>query len=168
MSENYNLRKISFEKNDDVKQCLDIYNYYILNSSATFEEEALSLSCFEKRIKNIALNYPFFIVEKDNEILGYAYLDKFNERSAYRYTADLSIYLKEDCVSKNLGSILYEKIESEAKNAGFRTIVSIITENNEKSINFHKKFGFLKAGFLKDIGEKFGKRLGVYYFIKEI
>ena len=40
----------------DVKQCLEIYNYYIESTCFTLEEEKLSLEDFKKRCDNILKN----------------------------------------------------------------------------------------------------------------
>ena len=41
--------------------------------------------------------------------------------------------------------------------------IPIITSENEKSLRFHEKHGFVKRGEFVDVGYKFGKTLGVYY-----
>lgn len=87
---------IRIVKNEDVGQILDIYNGYVLTSTATFEETPPDPGSFAARVKRIAGSYPYLVAEEDGKIVGYAYLDKFNERSAYRKTADLSIYLAPD------------------------------------------------------------------------
>ena len=77
---------------EDLARCLEIYNYYIENTVITFEETPLSAEAWTDRIRRIRDAYPFLVAEEDGVIVGYAYLDSYNSRSAYRYTADLSIY----------------------------------------------------------------------------
>ena len=110
----------------------------------------------------------FLVAEDDGEVLGYAYLDKFNERSAYRFSADFSIYLSYDRVRRGVGSLLLSEIEKHAKGAGIKNIISIITEENAASVAFHKKHGFIFAGESKSVGLKFGKTLSVKYYQKTI
>lgn len=78
-------------KKEDIRRCVEIYNYYIINSTATFEEQPLTEAQFAERVKRISADYPYLVAEEDGKVVGYAYLDKYNERSAYRFTADLSI-----------------------------------------------------------------------------
>ena len=74
------------------------------------------------------------VAEEDGAVVGYAYLDAYNERSAYRYTADLSIYLAHSCMGRGVGSQLLTAIEHEGEKMGLHSIVAIITEENARSI----------------------------------
>ncbi len=153
---------------EDIKSCLDIYNYYILNSCYTLEEDALSLDAFTSRVNRISKNYPFIVIKENDEVLGYAYLDIFHERSAYRRSADLSIYVSKDHLSKKIGQLLLDKILVLAKSYSIDTIISIVTSENPVSIAFHKKNGFLLEGLLHKVAYKFNKDIDVYYFVKHI
>ena len=108
------------------------------------------------------------MAELDGVVVGYAYLDKYNERSAYRYTADLSVYLDKNCVAKGTGSLLYERVERAAGDMGIRNIVSLVTEENEHSKAFHTRHGFDTVGTLSKVGVKFGRWLDVVLFQKKI
>lgn len=152
----------------DIERCLEIYNYYIENTTITFEETPLTLSAFSDRIKGITKNYPFLVAEEDKTVVGYAYFDVFNARSAYRHTADLSVYLDKNCLSKGVGSLLYKALENEAVKYGINNIVSLITSENKKSVAFHKRNGFFFKGELTDVGVKFGRALSVLFYQKSI
>ena len=101
-------------------------------------------------------------------MLGYAYLDQYNDRSAYRYTADVSIYLDEAVTAKGIGGQLLAALEQAAAAQGLRTLVSIITEENTGSLHFHEKHGFVRKGRLDRVGLKFGRWLGVWFLQKEL
>lgn len=150
----------------DMEQCLVIYNYYILNSTFTLEEEPLSLDAFCARFEKIKEKYPYIVLKEGEKVLGYAYLSFFNERSGYRETVDLSIYIDKDYQKEGFGSLLLEKIEEEAKKRGFHNIISIVTGENAPSAHFHEKHGFHLEGRLQGIAKKFGRTLDVFYFRK--
>lgn len=152
----------------DIERCLEIYNYYIENTTITFEEEPLTLSEFSERIKGITKSYPFLVAEESGNVVGYAYFDVFNARSAYRHTADLSVYLDKNCLSKGVGSLLYKELERKAPNYEINNIVSLITSENEKSVAFHKKNGFTLKGELTDVGVKFNRVLSVFFYQKSV
>lgn len=101
------IRKIE-EK--DIEQCLNIYNFYIKESTATFECDTLNIDEFKERIKRITKNFPYLVYEYENKVLGYAYLDYFIDRKAAFMSADLSIYVDPNARSKALGTQLLEKI----------------------------------------------------------
>ena len=161
-----NIRKLE-EK--DVAKCLDIYNYYIENTCFTLEEEKLSLDIFKKRCKNIIKQYPFIVMENDEgAIVGYAYLNTFNPKSAYRKTADLSIYVSKNHLHEHAGGILLEEIEKYACKYGITNIISIVTSENKNSFDFHLKNGFILEGTIHDVAIKFGKVISVNYFRKAL
>lgn len=152
----------------DYNKILDIYNYYIKNTTITFEEKILSYEDMSKRIDEIKECFPYIVYEENNEVLGYAYLNYFSKRSAYRYSSDLSIYLKAGEGSKGIGTKLYKEIEKIAHNRGFKKIISCISKDNIKSINFHKKMGFNTIGEIKNAGFKFGSWLTIVWMDKNI
>ena len=158
-------------KENDVQACADIYNYYVKNSCFTLEEEELSFPEYDKRVKSVIKNYPFLVAENaenGGEILGFAYLSAFNERSGYRYTANLSVYVKNDCRHAHTGQRLYDEIEKRAATLGIKNVVSIITSANDASVKFHRKNGFLAEGRLCGVAEKFGNVYDVIFMRKEI
>ncbi len=155
-------------KASDAAECLEIYKYYITETTVTFEEQPPTVSEFENRISRITGEYPFLIAESEGKTVGYAYLDKYNERSAYRFAADFSVYLDRNLRGAGTGSKLLKAIEKEAKINGIKNIISIITEENAASVRFHEKHGFLKRGCMHKIGFKFGKWLDVLFYQKTL
>lgn len=150
----------------DIERCLEIYNRYIKNTTVTFEETSLTLFEFTERINGITEHYPFLVAEEGERILGYAYFDVFNCRSAYRHTADLSIYLDCDCLSRGIGTMLYIELEKLAPKYEIYNVISVITQENKKSIAFHEKNGFSFKGKLENVGVKFQRKIAVLFYQK--
>lgn len=148
----------------DAAAIADIYNYYIQNTTITFEETPVSEEEMKRRIREITAKYPWIADEENGRITGYCYASRFAERSAYRYTADISIYIDKDCRTHGTGTLLFERIISECKRIGMHALISIITTPNEASWAIHKKMGFKKIGDMTEVGLKFGKRIGVSYW----
>ncbi len=158
--------QISFLTKEDVPSVLAVYAPYIEKTTITFEEEVPAFAAFEKRITGIAERFPFLVAKEGDTLLGYAYLSPYAERSAYRYTADVSIYLDENARGRGIGSALLEALEAEGKARGFRVLISVITEENAASRRFHEKHGYRAAGLLRAVGVKFGRTLDVSLYEK--
>lgn len=152
----------------EIPACTEIYNTYIRDTTITFEEAPLTIADFTARVEKILPKYPYLVVKEGAEVLGYAYLAPFHPRSAYRYTADLSIYLKAEQTAHGVGSALYRQIEQEAILRGYRMIVSLVTAENARSARFHEKHGFTLAGELPGVGFKMERWLGVRFYYKHI
>lgn len=154
---------------ENIAACTEIYNYYIENTCITLEEEPVTPEEFGARVARITKDYPY-IVARDGagEPIGYAYLDEFNARSAYRCTADLSIYVAHSCRGGGVGQKLYAEIERLGRERGIENIISIITSDNEGSLRFHRKNGFAEIGVMRSVAFKFGKYLDVNFFQKHL
>lgn len=159
--------KIRMIEEKDISQCLKIYNYYIENTCYTLEEDKLSLNDFKKRCEDILKSYPFVVLINDDEnVIGYAYLNSFNPRSAYRKTADLSIYVDANHLHEHVGGVLLHEIERLAIDYKIANIISIVTSENMNSLNFHLKNGFVFEGTIHDIAIKFNKVISINYLKK--
>ena len=73
----------------DIPQILQIYEYYIVNSHVTFEEEVPTLMEFTKRVNDIHKKYPFLVFVENEKVLGYSYANVFRTRNAYRFTTEV-------------------------------------------------------------------------------
>lgn len=57
-------------KKEDIRRCVEIYNYYIINSTATFEEQPLTEAQFAERVKRISADYPYLVAEEDGKVVA--------------------------------------------------------------------------------------------------
>ena len=142
-----------------------IYNYYIENTTISFEEAPLQTADMEERMRTISAKYPYLVLEDESgEVNGYAYINMWKERSAYRYSAEISIYLRHGFQGRGMGAMLMEKLLEEVRATKIHCLVAGITIPNEKSIALHEKFGFRKVAYFSEIGYKFDKWLDVGYW----
>ena len=77
---------------DDAERLLAIYRPYVTDTAVTFEYAVPDTESFRQRITRTLENgYPYLVLERDGNILGYAYASRFRERKAYDYCAEISI-----------------------------------------------------------------------------
>ena len=148
----------------DAVQIVEIYNYYILNEVATFEETAITAEEMNRRIEDVITNFPWLVYESENQILGYAYATKWKGRSAYRHSVEVSVYLKHGESGKGIGSQLYATLFEQLKKMNMHAIMGGVSLPNEASVALHEKFGFKKVAHFKEVGFKFGKWVDVGYW----
>ena len=141
---------------DDAAAIVAIYNHYIETSTATFEEELLSVETMRERIVEGTKLYPWLVLERDGAIVGYAYARPWHVRSAFRFTAEISVYLSPEARGKGLGQSLYEALFSAIEIQG-RThcLIAAVSLPNEASVALHEKMGFRKVGEVRQAGWKF-------------
>src|SRR5712692_9519152 len=83
-------------KEVDVPAILDIYNWAILNTTATFDIEPQTAE--EKIVWFRETIYPYAILVAvcEGEVAGWACLRPFRSKAAYRFTAENSVYVHND------------------------------------------------------------------------
>jgi len=151
---------------DDAFQIAEIYNYYILNSYATFEEEIVDALDFRERIQATIIKYPWLVFEEEGEIYGYAYASKFNTRCAYKNTVEISIYLRNGKTGLGVGTLLYAVLLEILDKGNYHAIIGGVSLPNETSVRLHEKFGFQKVAHFKEVGYKFNRWIDVGYWQK--
>jgi phosphinothricin acetyltransferase len=130
----------------------------------TFDERPIKAEFMEEHIREITAHFPWLVWEEGDLVLGYAYLHQWKERKAYRFSAEDSIYLKEEAQGRGVGKQLLDLLLAEAKKTDIHAVVAGITIPNEKSIGLHEKFGFKKTAHFPEVGYKLGKWLDVGYW----
>ncbi|MBR4949654.1 MAG: N-acetyltransferase [Clostridia bacterium] len=160
---------------DDAEQIREIYMPYVLNTAISFEYEVPSNEEFQNRINNTLKEYPYLVAEKDDMIVGYAYAGSFRSREAYKYSAELSVYIRQDMRGKGIGRSLYSELEKWLIKQNVYMVHACIASTDRQdeyltddSEKFHKKMGFEMAGKHYLCGYKFGKWYSIIWMDKII
>jgi len=149
----------------DAQAIVDIYNYYIEHTAVTFEEEKLNVDDMLLRINKIQqVGHIWLVAELNNKVVGYAYSAPWRERSAYRFSCEITVYLSADAKGKGLGTSLYQALFVKLKNMDIKTVIGGITLPNDASIALHEKLGMEKVAHFTDVGLKFEQWLDVGYW----
>lgn len=142
----------------DIEQVLLLYGPFIEDTVITFEEAVPTLADFTERVRRITAWFPWLVcVAEDGTILGYAYAAPHRGRAAYRWNAELSIYVGPKAQRSGIGKALYSCLLALLREQGYRTAYGIITVPNPQSIRFHEAFGFTSCGTLPQAGYKHGR-----------
>lgn len=151
--------------NDTAAICA-IYNYYIEHTVITFEEIPLTLVQMQERINAYKQLYPWLVCEDAGEVVGYAYASKWKERSAYKHTTEITVYLKQDATQKGYGSALYTELIGQLIAKGCHVLLACIATPNQPSEKLHERFGFKQVAQFSQVGRKFDRWLDVGYWQK--
>jgi phosphinothricin acetyltransferase len=142
-----------------------IYNHYIEQTVVTFEEEPVSAAEIAGRIEGVrSLRLPWLVAEEDGRIVGYAYATKWRDRSAYRFSAESTVYLAPTDTGRGLGSSLYAQLFPMLEARGVHAVMGGITLPNEASVALHEKFEMRKVAHFEAVGFKFDRWLDVGYW----
>lgn len=151
---------------DHLADILDIYNYYILNTTATFHSKPLTVDEMKELVFFENPKYKTFVILEGHEVNGYVILTQYKKREAYDNTGEVTIYLKHNHIGKGIGSKALKYIEDYAKKYDFHVLIAIICGENEGSISLFEKSDYLKCAHYKEVGNKFGEWLDVVAYQK--
>jgi L-amino acid N-acyltransferase YncA len=140
----------------DAAACAAIYLPFVTESATSFDEEPPTAAYFADKINHLRETYPFLVATEGDEVIGYAYASEYRERVAYRWSAEVSVYIHANHRGKGLGKRLYEVLLELMTKQGFRVAVAAITVPNHASIALHKSCGFEDVGVFNAIGFKLG------------
>jgi L-amino acid N-acyltransferase YncA len=90
-------------------------------------------------------------------VVGFAYAGRHAARAAYRWAAEVSVYLDPSQQRRGIGRSLYVELIAALGEAGFCTLCAGITQPNEASNRLHESLGFARIGTYERIGFKHGK-----------
>jgi phosphinothricin acetyltransferase len=156
----------------DLAAIAAIYAHHVLHGTGTFEEDPPTEAEMARRIAEVQDQGWAWLVAEEPEggrILGYAYFAQFRARSAYRFTAENSVYVRDDVRGQGVGKALVAALLERAEQAGFRTMIAVIGDaENVGSIGLHLSVGFRQVGVLRPAGVKFGRWVDVVFMQRAV
>lgn len=141
----------------------DIYNYYVLHSTCTYQEVPESIDDRRRWFQNHGPRHPVIVAEIDGELAGWGALSAYHPRSAYRNTVEISVYVHHGHHRKGIGSLLVRDLLTRARALGHRAVIALIDAEQRHSVALHARFQFREVGRLQEVGFKFNRWLDVIY-----
>jgi phosphinothricin acetyltransferase len=141
---------------------VDIYNWAIENTTATFDTEIKSLDEYRPFLGSFK-KLPLIVVIDEGDVIGWGCLKPYSDRAAYDDTVELSIYINPKNHGKGIGSLLMADLIKRANALNLHTILSRVTMESSPSIKLHERFKFKNIGIMEEVGLKFGRRCDVAF-----
>lgn len=146
---------LRFAQSADVQAMLAIYAQYIA-TPITFETSLPAESEFRLRLERVQAAHPWIVAEDGSGLVGYAYAHCPWERAAYRWNAELSVYVRRENLGQGTGTRLYAAMLELLRAQHVRVALGCITVPNEASIALHSRFGFTESARFQKAGWKNG------------
>jgi L-amino acid N-acyltransferase YncA len=140
----------------DAAACAAIYAPYVADTSVTFEEVAHTAQEFADLIERLSRTHPWLVFEQAGKVVGYANASPHRTRAAYRWAADVAIYVEPAHHRRGTGRRLYEALFELMARQGLRIACAGITLPNDASVALHRSLGFEHVGVYRAIGWKAG------------
>ena len=153
-------------RRSDAQSICDIYNYEVLNTTATFDLVPRSLEDQQRwlaeRTGAFAAIVAVEAADTDHEVvIGFASLSPYKERAAYRTSVEDSVYVRRDRSDRGVGSLLLNELLDQADQTGFHCVFARIEASGAASLALHQRCGFQLVGIERETGRKFNRWLDV-------
>lgn len=151
----------------DASAIVAILGHAIRTSVAHFGDIAPSEAAVQRDIAQHD-THPFLVWEDGGQVLGFANLRPWKARAAYRWAAEIGIYLAPSAQGKGVGGRLVDALIVQGRSAGLRTLVAGMTLPNPSSQRLFEGRGFTAAGVFPQIGHKHGRWHDVGYWTRRL
>ena len=156
-------------RESDAEAIAAIYGHHVLHGIASYDLEPPPTEFHRDKIGRIqAARWPFIVADAEGDVAGYAYVTRFRDRAAYRFTAEDSIYVHPGAMRRGIGKALLDELLERSAAFGFRTVIAVIGGAEPSSIALHAKCGFREAGRLHAVGWKHERWLDSVYMQIEL
>ncbi len=152
-------------------EALDVYRYYVENSTATFQISRPTKADMEKLLffpQEKTEQYRSFALLEDSVFAGYGLVTRFKSREAYDTTAEVTVYLHPRATGKGYGALMLAHLETFARERGMHSLVAQISAENEASCKLFARAGYSLCARYHEVGRKFDRWLDLVCYEKQL
>jgi L-amino acid N-acyltransferase YncA len=106
--------------------------------------------------------HPALVAVDGDDVVGWAAYGDFRDAKkwpGYIGTVEHTIHVRRDYWQRGIGRLLLVDLAAHAQRAGKHVMVAAIDSENDQSIRFHARLGFVEVARMPEVGTKFGRRL---------
>lgn len=133
-----------------------IYAPLVETTAISFEAVPPSVEEIARRVRTTLATHPWLVAEADGALAGYAYAGPHRSRSAYQWSAEVSVYVGAASRRQGVAHRLYRALFEVLRLQGFANAYAGITLPNAPSEAFHAACGFEPVGVYRRVGFKHG------------
>ena len=148
----------------DLPAVLAIYNDVVATTTAVYRDAPATL---DDRVAwwrdRVAQRFPVLVAVAADQVVGFASFGDFRAWPGYRFTVEHSVHVRDDWRGRGVGHALMVPLLDRARALGKHVMVAGVDADNAGSIRFHEGLGFERAGHLREVGFKVGRRLDLVF-----
>jgi len=133
-----------------------VYRPYVTDTVISFEADPPDAAEMSRRMSEPPL-LPWLVAVRGGRVVGYAYASRHRGRAAYRWGADVSVYLDGDERGRGTGRALYGELLPILRDLGYVAAYAGIALPNPASVRLHESIGFALVGVYRRVGYKQGR-----------
>jgi L-amino acid N-acyltransferase YncA len=143
---------------DDFDQITTIYNEVLTTSTAIYSDRPATI---EERVSwwrsRLEQGFPVLVAADGARVAGFATFGDFRAWPGYRFTVEGTVHMHSATRGQGLGTVLLRAILERASALGKHVMIAGVDAENTASLRFLERFGFERAGHLREVGYKFDR-----------
>ena len=145
-------------RREDVQAILVIYNAAVQEPASAYEDAPHTLSQREMWFDHFSnRDFPIVVAELDDIVVGWGSLGPHQERTGFRFTGSVAVYVDKMYRRRGFGGQLLEALLEAGRQRQLHAVLAVIDSQNGPSLELHQEHGFTQAGVLREAGCKFGE-----------
>jgi len=146
---------------EDAELICAIYNQGIEDRLATLETELRTPTERREWLVARGPRHPVSVAEVNGIVVGWASLNVFNARPAYRHVADVSVYVDRSWRGRGVGRVLLARLADVARDLGYHKLVLAAFPFNQAGMALYERLGFRIVGMYREQGQLDGRWVDV-------
>ena len=87
------MMKMSVARKEDLKEIVEIYNWAIEKTTATFDTQKKTVESQMDWFNQHDENYPLIVVKEETKVIAWGSISSWSDRCAYSGTGEVSFYV---------------------------------------------------------------------------
>jgi 2-haloacid dehalogenase len=143
----------------DYADLIEIYNHYVVASSATFDLEPVPAEAAGEFFGRYGTTGPhrLLVATRGGRVAGYTTSGPLRSRPAYDSSIETTVYLHPDHLGRGIGSMLYQQLFTDLRDDDLHRAYAVVAQPNPGSVALHRRFGFTDVGTMHEVGRKHGR-----------
>jgi len=143
---------------EDARRIAAIFNFEVEHGISNYESRLHSVDERSEWVERLQqAEYPIFVAEQNEVVVGFAALTPFHSLQGYRFTVTGSIYVDAAARGTGIGRQLASSLFTAARERGYHSVLAGVNSENAACIALLKTFGFEEVGRFREIGWKQGQ-----------
>ncbi|GGE81363.1 arsinothricin resistance N-acetyltransferase ArsN1 family A [Priestia taiwanensis] len=153
--------EIRYATEQDIQEVTAIYNEGIEDRIATLETDTKTDIYIKEKLFKREERYSVIVIVENAQVVGWASINPYNQRSAYRGVGEVSIYIKREYRGKGVGQKLLTSLERIGVQNEFYKFVLFTFPFNNLGQGLYHKMGYREVGVFEKQGVMDGKHIDV-------
>ena len=129
----------------DAETVAAIYNEGIEERSSTFETTPRTAADVDAW-RGAGERFPLLVAEDDGAVSGWARVQPYSEREAYRGVGEASVYVRRTARGRGLGRALLTGLAASAEKVGYWKLTGKLFTENDASFALVRRCGWREVG----------------------